>query len=77
MKKFLALMLSLCLLLGCAALAEGGAFTPGTYEGTGAGYAGPDSVKVTVTVDESAITDVAIEGEAEAMKSDDEEYLEP
>ena len=65
MKKLLAMLLTLCLALGCVAFAEGGAFTPGTYEGTGAGFAGPDSVKVTITVDENGITEANIEGEAE------------
>ena len=65
MKKAVALLLSLCLLLGCMAFAEGAGFTPGTYEGTGEGFGGPGSVQVKVTVDENAITDVVIEGEAE------------
>ena len=55
----------LCLLLGCVAFAEGASFIPGTYEGSGEGFAGPDSVHVTVTVDENAITEVVIEGEGE------------
>ena len=65
MKKIVALLFSLIFVLCFAAAAEGAAFTPGTYEATGAGFAGPDSVHVTVTVDESAITAVEIEGEAE------------
>ncbi|MBQ3476618.1 MAG: FAD-dependent oxidoreductase, partial [Clostridia bacterium] len=65
MKKIVALLTCLCLLLGCVAIAEGASFTPGTYEGSGEGFAGPDSVHVTVTVDENAITDVVIEGEGE------------
>ena len=65
MKKIVALLLSLCLLLGCMAFAEGAGFTPGTYEGSGEGFAGPGSVQVKVTVDENAITDVVIEGEGE------------
>ncbi len=65
MKKIVALLTCLCLLLGCVAFAEGASFTPGTYEGSGEGFAGPDSVHVTVTVDENAITDVVIEGEGE------------
>ena len=35
MKKIIALMLGLCMVLGSLALAEGAVFTPGTYEGTG------------------------------------------
>ena len=66
MKKLVALFLSLCLVLASAAcLAEGAAFTPGTYEGEGKGYSETDSVKVKVTVDENAITAVEIEGPGE------------
>ena len=32
MKKIVALMISLCLVLSCVAFAEGATFTPGTYE---------------------------------------------
>ena len=65
MKKIVALLLCFCMLLGCVAFAEGAGFTPGTYEGSGEGFAGPGSVQVKVTVDENAITDVVIEGEGE------------
>ena len=45
MRKLVALFLSLCLVLASAAcLAEGAAFTPGTYEGEGKGYSETDSV---------------------------------
>ena len=38
MKKITALLVSLCLVLGCVAFAESAAFTPGTYEATGKGF---------------------------------------
>ena len=66
MKKFLALLLGLCLVLSSmVGFAEGGALVPGTYEGYGEGFAGPDSVHVTLTVDENGITEAKIEGDAE------------
>ncbi len=65
MRKILALLLSLCLLLSCVAFAEGAGFTPGTYEGTGKGFGETKPVIVKVTVDENAITAVEIEGEEE------------
>ena len=66
MKKYLSLFLALCLVLGSLsfAMAEG-QFTPGTYEGTGKGYSATEPVKVTVTVDENAITEAKIEGAGE------------
>ena len=68
MSKFLSVALSLMLLLfACGALAEAqpadALFTPGTYEAEAKGFGGP--VKVTVTVSENEITDVAIEGASE------------
>ena len=65
MKKIIALMLGLCMVLGSLALAEGAVFTPGTYEGTGKGYSETDPVTVKVTVNETAITEVEIEGAGE------------
>lgn len=62
MKKLLALLLSLCMLLTMAsfgAVAEG-AFTAGEYEAQAQGFGGAVSVKV--TVDENAITAITIEG---------------
>ena len=56
MKKLLALLLSLCLLLSAAAFAEGGALIPGTYTATGTGYSETVPVTVTITVDENGIT---------------------
>ena len=65
MKKILAMLLSLCLVLGCAAFAEGAGLTPGTYTGTGRGYSETDPVLVTITVDENGITEAVIEGNGE------------
>jgi len=65
MKKITALLVSLCLVLGCVAFAEGAAFTPGTYEATGKGFGETVPVSVKVTVDENAITAVEIEGDEE------------
>ena len=61
MKKLVALFLSLCLVLGCVAFASADGYTPGTYEAVANGFGG--EVKVEITVDESAITDVVITGE--------------
>ena len=61
MKKIVALLLSLCLLLGSAALAEGAA--SGTLEGTAQGFGGP--VTVTLTVEDGKIVDASIVGEDE------------
>ncbi|MBM6914460.1 FAD-dependent oxidoreductase [Gemmiger formicilis] len=69
MKKILALLLcvSLCFgLFGCSQKALSGTegtCTPGTYTGTAKGFGG--DVTVTITVDDSAITDVTAEGAAE------------
>ena len=68
MSRILSILLSLMLLLfACSALAEAQPadtlFAPGTYEAEAKGFGGP--VKVTVTVSESEITDVAIEGASE------------
>ena len=55
MKKLVALFLALCLTLGVIGIASAeGALVPGTYEGSGDGFMG--GVKVTVTVDDKAIT---------------------
>ena len=63
MKKLVSLLLSLCLVLGCMAFASADGYTPGTYDASAQGY-GPD-VKVVITVDDSAITDVVITGDNE------------
>ena len=66
MKKIVSLLLALTLVLGCFAVSTAeAAFTPGTYTATGAGYAGPGSVTVTVTVDEEKITAIEIAGDLE------------
>ena len=62
MRKIIALVLSLCMLLGSAALADA-AFTPGTYVGTGDGFGGV--IEAEVTVDENAITAIKLTGEGE------------
>ena len=67
MKKLVSLLLSFCLLFGCLAVASAetktaDGYTPGTYEATAQGYG---ELKVTVTIDESGIADVAINGENE------------
>ena len=63
MKKLVALFLSLCLVLGCVAFASADGYTAGTYEATAQGFGG--DVKVEITVDENAITDVKITGDSE------------
>ena len=62
MKKLLALVLCLCMLMSVTAFADGG-FTPGTYEGTGDGFGG--AIKAVVTVDEKGITAISLSGEGE------------
>ncbi len=65
MKKLLAMLLSVCMLLSMvtfAAVAEG-KYTPGEYEGTAQGFGGTVTVKV--TVDENAVTAVTVTGEYE------------
>ena len=65
MKKLLAMLLSVCMLLSMvtfAAVAEG-KYTPGEYEGTAQGFGGTVTVKV--TVDENAVTAVTVTGENE------------
>ncbi len=65
MKKLLAMLLSVCMLLSMvtfAAVAEG-KYTPGEYEGTAQGFGGTVTVKV--TVDENAVTAVTVTGESE------------
>ena len=62
MKKLLSVTLALCMVLGCIAAANAGAFIPGTYEGEGQGFG---AITVTVTVDENAIVAAEINGENE------------
>ena len=62
-RKLLALSLSAAMVLGSAsvAMAEGGAiYTPGTYSAAAPGLGG--NVTVTITTDETSITDLVIEG---------------
>ena len=61
MKKVLiwTLILSLCLALTAAPAMADGMYTPGSYTGTGTGHEG--GISVTVTVDETSITDVVID----------------
>lgn len=65
LKKFSIPMLAGALVLSLAACGpkETGAYTPGTYEGSGQGYGG--TVTVSITVDANAITDVKITGDKE------------
>ena len=61
LKRVLSCMLALCMLATCA-VAEA-TYQPGTYEATEAGFGG--DVTVTMTFDDSRITDVKIAGDAE------------
>ena len=61
MKRAICILLALLVAMSGIALAEG--YTPGTYEAEAQGFGGP--VKVTVTVTDSEITEVAIVGDAE------------
>ena len=65
MKKVISMLVALSMLLcmGTTAATAEAAYTPGTYTATAAGFGG--DVTVTVTVDETAITDVKVEGEDE------------
>ncbi len=68
MKRNLAVLLSAVLvsssLVGCSTSESAeGVYTPGTYEATAKGFGG--DVVVTITVDESSITDVTIIGDSE------------
>ena len=67
MKKLLSLLLAVSMAFGMLAVAHAdGPFTPGTYVGTAPGYVDtPEAIKVTVTVDENAITAIEIEGAGE------------
>ena len=63
MKRALSVLLSLLLLAACVPAFAETVYTPGTYTATAAGMGG--DVTVTITVDESAIIDVQIQGDAE------------
>lgn len=61
MKRNICMLLILAVLLGAAGIATAeAAYTAGTYTAAAAGFGG--DVTVTVTVDENAILDVAVEG---------------
>ena len=62
MKKLLCILIALSMLCGLSAAAKG-IFTPGTYEAEAQGLL--STVKVTVTVSETEITDVQINAEGE------------
>ena len=59
MKKRMCALMALAMLWGASATAQA-IYTPGTYQAAAAGFGG--DVTVTVMVDESAITDVQVEG---------------
>ena len=63
MKKFLAIVLTLCLVLSVASVAFAAGFVPGTYEGAATGMS--STVKVTLTVDENGITDAVVDASGE------------
>ncbi len=65
MKRLIAMLAGLCLLLQAAAFTEGSVI-PGTYTGTGKGFGDKIPVTVTVTVDENGvITGASISGDEE------------
>ena len=61
--KFLSLFLVSCMIVSAVSIHADPVYEAGTYEATAAGFGG--DVKVTMTFDEGAITDVRIEGAAE------------
>ena len=63
MKKVFALLLSLCLVLGSVAFADGAAYASGTYEATADGFGGPVGVKL--TIEDGKIVDAVVTGDAE------------
>ncbi len=64
MKKVFSILLLLCFVFS-ATFVSAADFKPGTYEATGKGYSEAFDVTVKVTVNETAITAVEIEGEGE------------
>ena len=62
MKRILSVVLALSLLI-VATAASAASFTPGEYEASAQGFGGPVTVKI--TVDEGAVTSVAITGDNE------------
>ncbi len=63
MKRILGIVLALCMSATCFCAMAEATYQPGTYEATAAGFGG--DVKVTMTFDETSITDVQIEGNME------------
>ena len=63
MRKIISLLLALSMLTFAALASAETAYAPGSYTATAAGFGG--NVTVTVTVDEHAILDVAVEGPSE------------
>ena len=51
-------------------------YVPGTYTGHGAGFHGPDSIHVTITVDENTILDVVVEHDGETPGMGGKEAVE-
>lgn len=58
MKKVFSLVLALAVCLAAVGYAEGAAYVPGTYSASSAGF--HSDVTVTVTVDETSITEVTL-----------------
>lgn len=67
MKKVFSLVLALAVCLAAVGYAEGAAYVPGTYSASSAGF--HSDVTVTVTVDETSITEVTLDvsGETEGI----------
>ena len=67
MKKLFSLVLALAVCLAAVGYAEGATYVPGTYSASSAGF--HSDVTVTITVDETSITDVTLDvsGETEGI----------
>lgn len=63
MKRLASILFMLMVTVMCAVAMAQGAYTPGTYEAEAKGFGG--MVQVRLTVDESAVTDIAVTGEEE------------
>ena len=63
MKRILSVVLCFMLLATCLSAVAEASFTPGSYSGTAAGMGG--DVTVTISVDDTTITDVVITGDGE------------
>lgn len=62
-RRLLGIVLALCMLTACFGAVAETTYTPGTYEATAAGFGG--DIKVTMTFDETGITDVQVVGDQE------------